>query len=199
KADPIFVTKDEYARHLRSYIVATGVVEYDPVTGRYSIISEEVDKVRAIINDPVEPRVKWENEKKWFEYYGDPSIKYPPIDVAIKLSDGNSPLPRTVVQVRRNGQMVVDGLTSSSGIIQVTIFAETDYSIRLISNKGKQLLDQTFRIMKGQTSMNIIVPGAVAPPAETTEVYMQRLRELAKGKIDEEFREKLELRKKYGR
>ncbi|MHB2035560.1 MAG: hypothetical protein ACYCPW_02310, partial [Nitrososphaerales archaeon] len=95
--------------------------------------------------------------------------------------------------------MVVDGLTSSSGIIQVTIFAETDYSIRLISNKGKQLLDQTFRIMKGQTSMNIIVPGAVAPPAETTEVYMQRLRELAKGKIDEEFREKLELRKKYGR
>jgi len=193
----LYITNHEYEAHLRPYILATGLCQFDSKQRLLKICEENKKEVEKILSKKIEPKTSWKDEAEWFEYYGNTEYLHPPKEINLRLKPKSGTASNFYIRVIQNNRESY-GLSDEDGVATFSLFEDQEFNVEVMRpSDGRTVLKSSFKVGPGDFQINVRIKEKLPGVVESIDVLLEKMRQLLTRGLDDEIRERLEIRTKF--
>lgn len=195
--DALYITNHEYEAHLRPYILATGLCQFDSKQRFLKICEDTTKEVKKILSEKVDAKTEWKDEVEWLEYYGNTKYSRPPREISLRLNPRTGVARGFCIKVTQNGRKSY-GLSDENGVATFSLFEDQEFNLEVMRpGDGLIVFKGGYKIGAVDSEINVPIKEKLQPVVESIDVLLEKMKQLLSQGLDIEIRERLEMRAKF--
>lgn len=197
ESDALYITNHEYEAHLRPYIVATGLCEFESKQRFLKKCEEAANEVRKILSEKVDAKTEWKDEVEWFEYYGNTKYSHPPREVSLKLKPKSGVARGFYLKVMQNGRESY-GLSDEDGVATFDLYDDQDFHLEVMRPAdGFPVFKGDYEMKAEYSEISVPIKEKLQVISESIDDLLEKMKQLLSKGLDSEIREILQMRAKF--
>jgi len=197
EADALYITNHEYEAHLRPYIVATGLCEFNSKQRFLKICEGVTDEVRKALSEKVDARTEWKDEVEWFEYYGNTKYSHPPREVSLKLKPKSGVARGFYLKVTQDGRESY-GLSDEDGVAIFDLYDDQKFHLEVMRPAdGFPVFKGDYEMKAECSEISVPIKEKLQVVSESIDDLLEKMKQLLSKGLDSEIREILQMRAKF--